>query len=149
MTEQPKPLEPDDLKQDIYDHGGSRIYSIENGGRSLICDTYQTPHFAKAVFDFVKQYRDGSAEPQAEPVADESPLIDERLHKLHWFAYGCDPMDEQLDPVDAQRACEYFRELEAKVSEQHAKLTKICVEGGYNVCARCGDLIALESEVKP
>jgi len=39
---------------------------------------------------------------------------------------------------------ERVKELEAENSEQHAKLTKACVEGGYNICARCGEAVCTD-----
>jgi len=38
-------------KQDIYDHGGSRIYADDDRGRGLICETYQNVADANLHFD--------------------------------------------------------------------------------------------------
>ena len=47
-----------ELKQVIYDHGGSRIYLAEkdDSDRELLVDTYHTEEFAIAVRDFVSKW---------------------------------------------------------------------------------------------
>lgn len=43
------------VEQDIYEHGGSRIYTkIEEGGRKLLADTYHTKEFAIDVKTFIE-----------------------------------------------------------------------------------------------
>ena len=49
------------IKQTIYDHGGSRIYEEnEDGSRKLLVDTYPQPYggdrLAKAVMSFIVEY---------------------------------------------------------------------------------------------
>ena len=54
------------IKQTIYEHGGSRIYRENaDGSRDLLADTYTGPYtmavagndaFAKAVFKFIVDY---------------------------------------------------------------------------------------------
>ena len=39
---------------------------------------------------------------------------------------------------------ERVKALEEENREQHYKLTKACVEGGYDICARCGDTVRAE-----
>ena len=39
---------------------------------------------------------------------------------------------------------ERVKALEEENREQHYKLTKACVEGGYDICARCGDAVRAE-----
>lgn len=42
------------LRQDIYEHGGSRIWIEEDDGtRSLVADTYTTAELSKAIRDFI------------------------------------------------------------------------------------------------
>ena len=44
------------IKQDIYDHGGSRIWIEQNGDRELVADTYQSKEFAEAVKKLVDEW---------------------------------------------------------------------------------------------
>lgn len=45
-----------EIKQNVYEHGGSRIWIEENGKRKLIVDSFTDSDFAKALLDFVIQY---------------------------------------------------------------------------------------------
>jgi len=47
-----------EIKQDLYDHGGSRIYILmPNNERKLRVDTYGgNREFSKAVFEFTKKW---------------------------------------------------------------------------------------------
>jgi hypothetical protein len=44
------------LKQNIYKHGGSRIWRENETKRDLLVDTYHTKAFAKAVRQFVEDW---------------------------------------------------------------------------------------------
>jgi len=45
------------LKQTIYDHGGSRIYLVDDKNqRDLIADTYYTEEYALAMMEFTKHW---------------------------------------------------------------------------------------------
>lgn len=46
----------DDLKQSIYEHGGSRIYQERGRERNLLVDTYGDEELALATFEFVKSH---------------------------------------------------------------------------------------------
>ena len=46
----------DTVKQTIYEHGGSRIWTETDGRRNLIADTYQDAEYAKAVRDFTEKW---------------------------------------------------------------------------------------------
>jgi len=60
------------LKQNLYDHGGSRIYTEIDGKRILICDTYHTEEFALAVRDFTEKWLKESGEPNAKQSDENS-----------------------------------------------------------------------------
>lgn len=45
-----------EIKQVIYEHGGSRIWFEERGIRFLVVDSFLDEGFAKSLLEFVKQY---------------------------------------------------------------------------------------------
>ena len=47
--------------QNIYPHGGSRIYLETDGGRQLICDSYLDEKFAKYLLKTITGYLNASA----------------------------------------------------------------------------------------
>ena len=45
------------IKHDIYDHGGSRLYTEDDkGNRNLIVDTYHTKESALAIREFTEKW---------------------------------------------------------------------------------------------
>ena len=51
-----RPSGSPEIKQSIYDHGGSRIWREPDGRRDLLVDTYHTREFAEAVRDFTDKW---------------------------------------------------------------------------------------------
>jgi cytochrome c biogenesis protein ResB len=45
-----------DIRQNLYDHGGCRIYFEKGDKRDLICDAYQDEAFSVALRKFVEDY---------------------------------------------------------------------------------------------
>lgn len=45
-----------EIKQIIYAHGGSRIYSQSGRERDLMADTYKNEAYSLAVFEFTKKW---------------------------------------------------------------------------------------------
>jgi len=49
-----------EIRQTIYDHGGSRIWREIDGRRDLIADTFQTAEYAEAVREFTEKWFQGN-----------------------------------------------------------------------------------------
>lgn len=45
-----------EIKQTIYEHGGSRIWIELDGQRNLLCDTYHTKELAVVVRGFIEHW---------------------------------------------------------------------------------------------
>jgi len=89
-----------EIKQHLYDHGGSRIVAMFPGGRrELIADTYTDTEYAEAVRDFTERWITGSVPPP--PGQEHTP--ERPLPRGQERAYARLPLSPGQKPPTAPR----------------------------------------------